>query len=524
VLLALLLVAATFVAYQPAWHGGVLWDDQGFLTKPALESASGLRRIWFEVGAAQGYYPLLHSLFWLEHRLWGDAMAGYHAVTLALHALCALLVAAILRRFAVPGALLAAGVFALHPVHVESVAWVSEQKNTLSGALVLAAVLLYLRFDEGRRLRDWLLATACIAAALAAKTVVAMVPAALPALLWWKRGRLGRRDLAPLAPWLALGAGAGLFTASLERGLYGASGAEFALTAMQRLVVAGRAAAFYLGKLLWPAELAFNYPRWQIPPGPSAQLLWPAAAAAALAGAWLVRRRTRAPLAALLWFGIMLFPVLGFLNVVPFFYSFVADHFQYLASLGPISLCAAGATVAARERLPRPAAVAGAAAIVAVLGVLTWRQSAQYADVETLYRSTIARNPSSWLALNNLCNELERRGNPAAALPLCERAVRLKPDWAVSRNTLGAVLGDLGRIEEALPHLREAARLQPRDFLAFANLGVAALRLGRPDEAIGYAAAAARLAPGDAPARTTDRKSTRLNSSHNPASRMPSSA
>jgi len=504
-LLALLLLAATFLAYQPAWHGGMLWDDDGHITKPELRSAAGLRHIWFDVGATQQYYPLLHTLFWLEHRLWGNAMTGYHAVTILLHALAALLVAAILRRLNVPGAWLAAAIFALHPVHVESVAWVTEQKNTLSGALYLGAMLAYLRFDGDRRTRHYTLALALFVLALLSKTVAATLPAALLVILWWKRGRLDRRDVLPLLPWFLLGAGSGLVTAWVERNLVGAAGADFDFTLLQRSVIAGRDVVFYLGKLLWPAGLTFNYPRWEIPRSPGWQLFYPLGVTGALAGLWSVRRRSRAPLAAALFFGVTLFPSLGFFAVFPFFYSFVADHFQYLASLGPITLFSAslaGLLVGrpARARVPVRAA---AIAVVALLGTLSWRQSRQYIDEETLYRETLARNPGSFLALNNLCCQLRDRGQLAAALPLCEEAVRLNPGWDLANENLGVILSGLGRLEEALPYLLAATRLNRDDFLGYSNLSLTLLKLGRIAEAVEYGREAVRLKPGDAITRNT---------------------
>ena len=158
--------------------------------------------MWTDFGATQQYYPLLHTAFWVEHQLWGNAAAGYHLVNILLHGLSAVLLLRILRRLEIPGAAFAAALFALHPVHVESVAWISEQKNTLSLVFYLAAALAYLRFDEGRRRKDYLQASGLFVLGLLTKTVVATLPAALLVVFWWKRGRIaGRRDVAPWAPW-----------------------------------------------------------------------------------------------------------------------------------------------------------------------------------------------------------------------------------------------------------------------------------------------------------------------------------
>ena len=367
-----------FLVYQPAWQGGFIWDDEGHVTRPELRSWQGLCRIWFNLGATQQYYPLLHSAFWTEHILWGDATLGYHLLNIALHALAALLVAWILRRLAVPGAYLAAAIFALHPVQVESVAWITELKNTLSGVFYLGAALLYLRFDETRQRRLYLGALGLFVLGLLSKTVTATLPAALLVVFWWRRGRLSwRRDVLPLTPFFVLGAAAGVFTAWVERKLIGAEGAAFELSLIQRFLLGGRAVWFYLGKLLWPAKLLFIYPRWQLSQAVWWQYLFPAGALLLLAVLWGLRGRWRGPLAGLLFFVGTLFPVLGFCNVYPFIYSYVADHFQYLASLGIITLVAAGAALLLeRWRLwRRPAGNVLCLALLATLAGLSWRQS-----------------------------------------------------------------------------------------------------------------------------------------------------
>ena len=229
------LLATTLLAYQPAWHGGVLWDDDAHITAPALQSTEGLRRIWFDIGATQQYYPLAHSAFWVIHRLSGDNTLGYHLTNIFLHASSALLIALILRRLKVPGAELAAALFALHPVHVESVAWITELKNTLSGVLYLSAALVYLTFDERRRWSRYALALGLFALALLSKTVTASLPAALLIVIWWQRGRIDwRRDVTPLAPFFVLGLASGLTTAWVERTFIGAHGAEFQFTFVER--------------------------------------------------------------------------------------------------------------------------------------------------------------------------------------------------------------------------------------------------------------------------------------------------
>jgi len=396
-LVGAVLLIATLAAYQPSWHGGLLWDDDKHVTSPELQSLHGLTRIWFDLGATQQYYPLTHSAFWIEHRLWRDATLPYHVVNIGLHALSAFLLLVILRRLGVRGAPLAAALFALHPVQVQSVAWISELKNTLSGVFFLLSALMYVRFDSDRYPRDYTASFGFFVLALLAKSVTAVLPGVLLVIFWWRRGRLDwRRDVAPTLPFFAIGGSAGVFTAWVERTYIGAQGAEFHLGPIDRVLIAGRAIWFYLGKLFWPIDLNFEYPRWSIDSSVAWQYVFPLAGLGLLVVCWLLRRRSRAPLAALLLFGGILFPALGFLNVYPFKYSFVADHFQYLAMIPIVALVSAGATIASDRRLANQRAIVVGAGLVLVttLASVTWSQSHDYTDAVTLYRSILARNPS----------------------------------------------------------------------------------------------------------------------------------
>ena len=391
----------------------------------------------------------------------------------------------ILRRLAVPGAWLAAVIFALHPVHVESVAWISELKNTLSGALYLGAALAYLHFDKDRQKRLYAPALGLFVLALLSKTVTATLPAALLVVFWWRRGRLNwRRDVLPLAPLFLFGAAAGLLTAWVEQNLIGAQGMEFQFAWFERLLIAGRAFCFYLSKLFWPANLTFVYPRWQIGQSLGWESLYPLGGAALLAGLWLLRKRSRAPLAAVLLFGGTLFPALGFFNVFPFRFSFVADHFQYLASVAIIALFSAGlAGIVGRWNAhPRGEAVV-TLLLGSTLALMTWSQSRQYADAETLYRTTLNRNPSCWMAHVNLGKwQLDRDVEGARTHFLA--ALELKPDLVEARHDLGNALQRLGRLEEAVTQYKEVLRFRPDFAQAHNNLGNALQKLGRPDEAL----------------------------------------
>jgi tetratricopeptide (TPR) repeat protein len=500
--------AASLAAYWPALRGGFVWDDNAHVTAPALQSMHGLWRIWFSLGATQQYYPLLHSAFWIEHRLWGDAVLGYHLANLAQHALAACLVVLIVRRLALPGAWLAGLIFALHPVCVEAVAWISEQKSTLSAVFYLSSAFVYLRFDQSRRRSSYLWALGLFILALLTKTVTATLPAAVLVVFWWKRGRLDlRRDVRPLLPWFALGITAGLFTAWVERTYIGARGAEFALTPVERFLIAGRVVWFYAMKLFWPSNLIFTYPRWKIDPAVWWQWLFPLATLAVAICLWRLARRKRAPLAAFLFFVGTLFPVLGFMNVYPFRFSWVADHFQYLASLGIIVPVAAfissEAAVWARRMTPKAVTTGVPAVLVLVLAALTWRQASMYGHTQTLYRETLARNPASWMAHNNLGVALAKMdGRLPEAIAEYQAALRIKADYAEPHNNLATILSrQPGRMPEAIAEVQEALRIKPDYTEAHVNLASFLTTVpGRLPDAIAEYQAALRINPGHAEA------------------------
>ncbi len=526
---------SALVAYWPALRGGLIWDDTDHITAPQLRSVQGLWRIWFDLGATHQYYPLLHSAFWLEHRFWGDAVLGYHLTNLTQHALAAFLLVLIVRRLELPGAWLAGLIFALHPVCVEAVAWISEQKSTLSGVFYLASALTYLRFDQTRRKSHYLWALGLFVLALLSKSVTATLPPVLLVIFWWQRGKLEwRRDVWPLLPWFVIGASSGMFTAWVEKTYAGAQGASYSLTLVHHLLLAGRVICFYAGKLAWPSNLIFTYPHWQLDPSAWWQYLFPLAVAAVWFGLWRLARRNRGPLAGFLIFCGTLFPVLGFLSVYPFRYSYVADHFQYLAALG-IIVPAASMLAYGMNRVSHGKASAVAALVVlpVALGGLTWRQSGMYRDAETLYRTTLARNPSSWMAHNNLgvllLNLPDRlpeaiaefqaalRINPddaeahsnlgtglskipgrlPEAIEEYQTALRIQPSLPEAHNLFGMTLAQVpGRLPEAIAEYQTALQLRPDYAEAHDNLGIALAQTGRIEDAIAEFRAAVRADPG----------------------------
>ncbi len=507
---------AVLAIYWPALHGELLWDDRGHVTPPRLQSWLGLWQIWTDVRVTQQFYPVLHTAFWIEHRLWGDATLGYHLVNLLWHAIAAALFAVVLRRLwspvvsatAVPARAtippgaewIAALLFVAHPLSVESVAWISEQKNTLSAVFYLLAALAYLRFDDQRRPRDYFLASLGFALAVGTKSVTATLPAALLVVIWWRRGRIDfRRDVRPLVPWFALAVVAGLFTAWIERKLIGAEGTPFALSFVERVLLAGRALWFYTGKLLWPADLAFLYERWDVG---RQGVSWAFCVLAGLAlTTWLAlgRHGSRGLLAGWLLFVGTLFPALGFFNVYPFIFSYVADHFQYLASLAFIGTAAGGigACLALRGPALRRSSLLAALAVATAFAILARKQSRLYVDDETLFRATVAATPDSWMAHHLVGFALSTQGRHEEAIVALRTALQLNPSYPNTHVVLGLELAQRpGGAEEAIAHYRQAIELNPGAADAHNDLGLLLSTLpGRKAEAFRQYEAALRINP-----------------------------
>ncbi|MCC7145945.1 MAG: tetratricopeptide repeat protein [Phycisphaeraceae bacterium] len=499
------------MSYLPAMTAGFIWDDDAYVTdNQVLRSADGLAQIWLNPQATPQYYPLVHTTYWLEYRLWGLWPAGYHVVNILLHALSAVLVWRILRRLGLAPtvAWLAAAIFALHPVHAESVAWVTERKNVLSLCFYLWAAWAYFHFDppqpdEKPKPRPWpwfALAGTCFVLALLSKTVTASLPAALLLIYWWKRSRISWPTFWPLLPWLVVGISFGQATAWLEKFRVGtavaALSAEFDFSWPQRLLIAGQAVWFYAWKLLWPTDLMFIYPRWTIRADAWRLWLYPAAGLAVVAALWSLRQRLgRGPLAAVLFFAGTLFPALGFVDVFPFRYAFVADHFQYHASLGLIVLAAAcwQFVRAPLERAHPLIPAVSAAVLLSVLGALTFAHTRIYRDQETLWRDTLAKDDSIWMAHHNLAAILASQGQWAQALSHYQKSLAYKPGDPLIQNNIAGTLAALGKMPQAialLTQMEASGQAIPPTYTLLARLYLAD---GKPQEAIAPARKAVAL-------------------------------
>ena len=441
--------------------------------------------------------PVLRPFRSHSPRIAGLRPAGYHAVNIFLHLLNCLLLWRLLLRLRVPGAVLIAAVFAVHPLHVESVAWIIERKDVLSALFYLGAVLVWVRFVEAPRAGSYLLAVVLFTAGLLSKSVVVTLPLALLLWHWWQRGGVRRLDLLRLAPLAVIGA---VVTAADLAFYRGREVLELGYTLAERALIAGRALWFYAGKLLWPVELAVIYPRWEIEAGAPAGWGYVAAAAGLALLLWLGRERIgRGPLAGALYFALTLGPVLGFVDYGYMQFSLVADRFQYLAGIGVLAVLI-GAAAHAVGKLPaggpdaagmRYASVrryaAGlrygawglAAAAVLLLATLTWRQAGIYRDEVALFSHVVALNPEARDAHLNLGSALFEAERFDEGLAVSRVAVEQRPDSAGALANVGRALVYFERFTEAEEHLRRAVVLDPRNTTAHQNLAEALRKQGR---------------------------------------------
>jgi tetratricopeptide (TPR) repeat protein len=497
-----LLVLAAWLVYGPSLHAGWLWDDTEEVVQNAvLRDPAGWWKVWL-APAGPDYFPLKSAVQWLEWRAWGDAPAGYHAVSIGLHLLSAFLFWRLLGRCGVRRGWIGGLLFVVHPLAVESVAWVAELKNTLSLPLLLLAMLCYLDFDDRRESPPagaYRLSLLCFLLAMLAKSSVVMFPGVILLHAAWRRGRIDRRDALASVPFFAVALGLGLVTVWFQQHRAIAPGHELAGGAGERLAAAGHALVFYLGKSVWPFGLVPIYPRWAIDPSaPLAYAPWLGLAGLGFClGRWR-RGWSRPVLFGLGFFALNLLPVLGLVAMSYLRMSRVADHFAYLPLLGILGLAAAGLDrLLSRVPAGGPAAAAwlGLAALALVLG---W-QSRRYArifDRELVFWSyTVERNPAAWAAQGNLGYALFQQGRAAEAVPHYEAALRLNPAYAEAQYNLGTALLQLNRLPEAVAAYERATRLQPASAEMQNNLGMALVRDGRLAQAAGHFARAVALDP-----------------------------
>jgi protein O-mannosyl-transferase len=523
---ALLLIAFVFIAYAQVFRADFIWDDELHLTRnPCVIGPLGLTEIWTTAQAV--YYPLVLTTFWTLHKFIGLNPFPFHFLNVLLHAASAVLLWRILQVLKIRGAWLGAALWALHPVMVQSVAWITELKNTQSCLFYLLSILWFLKWQNqreaaaassfqlersgGRRsLGGFVLSLVFFILATLSKPSVVMLPFVLALCIWWMRGKIRWRDTLTLTPFALISALASAWTIWEQKFHARAIGPDWAQTFPERLIIAGKAIWFYLDKLVWPHPLIFIYPRWEVDSSEVVVYLPLLAALTGLVALWFIRATWgRAVLFAAGYYVISLFPVLSFFSVFFFRYSFVSDHFQYLASMGPLVLAGAGiVTFLGRfyqtpaDLVPHPDAEArpggtipssrgrlilsgGLCGILLVsLGFLTWRQTPEYQNLFALYTATLRKNPGCWMAHYNLGIALHDCGETDQAMIHYREAIALRPSYAEAHYNLARLLAEKREFADAIDHYEAALTVNPTDAEAHNNLGATLVQAGRVDDAI----------------------------------------
>lgn len=500
--LVTLLVLGSLLVYWPALQAGFIWDDDfHFTANRNVARWKGLIDIWTSREAM--YYPLVLTTGWAVHKVAGFNPAVFHGVTLALHVFNAGLLVVVLRRFKIPGAWLAGMLFAWHPMQVESVAWVSELKNTQSAFFLLCSILALQKsgffisavLREKKAKRWYWIAIGLFLLALLSKPSVVMVPVALAAVIWWKRGVKSWMDLDGLFPFIVLSLLTSGWAVWEQRYSSGAQGFEWSQTLLDRLLLSGQIMWFYLHKLCWPEPLMFLYPQWEIKPGNIASYI-PLISMAALGAVCWWKRNTRAryPGLVLFWFVSMIFPVAGLFNVYFMRYAWVSDHFVYLAGISIFIGAGAGWSLLYRKQ--KSAARVLAVLVLAVCGWKSNQHARTFRDPETLWKAALEVNPGAWMAHNNLGLIFRDQGDRERAQYHLEQALQHNPNHYEAMNNLGSLLQDEGRQREALDYFDRALALKPELYHGWINRGNVLRDMGDIDGAYASFEKAAEYHPG----------------------------
>ena len=504
---SVIILGLVFMVYSPVIRGEFLWDDLSiYIDRPVVTSSNALEIVWLKTVWLTTDFPMTITSFWLEYRLWGKNPTGYHVTNIVLHALNSVLLWRLLLRLKIRGAFLAALIFAVHPVCVGSVAWISERKNTLSLVFFLLSLLFFVRSQEsGVRSQKsesssrlfYFCSLVAFLFGLLSKTSIVALPIVLLGMAWWQQGKIGKKDLLRSIPFFLLALGFGLLTIYAQG--HGAIRGAIVQTETfpERLAESAWAVWFYLWKTVFPINLMAIYPRWELQNVSLATLLPLFLLAGLFFFLWTKRKSWgRPPLLALGFFVVMLFPILGFFDMFFLTYSRVADQGQYVPLIGIIVFTASSSVYLSEKfNAGRNTKMILAVAIVALLSILTWNHAKVYASEEKLWSDTLQKNPKAWIAYNSLGNIRYNEGKLDQAIELFNQSLAVKENHAETHNKLAVALSQKGRLGEAMEHYATALRLEPNHAEAHSNLATALAMQGDFKNALEHFRAACRLNP-----------------------------
>jgi len=482
----LLIVAATFWIYWPALRGDWVLDDTWYRTdSPMTQGLAGLGKFWFQPGSWVEYYPIEETVLWVQWQLWGNDTLGYHLTNVSLHITSALLIWWLFRKLGLRLAWLGGLLFALHPVQVESVACITELKNTLSLPPFLLAMGAWIDYEEQGRRQDYRRAVEWFLVAMLCKITVAPFPVMMLLYAWWKRGRIGSRDLKATVPFWIIAVVLGYATvwAGDRYREFGhvlpdvvQLGDFFTLT-----IGAGLNLAFYFSQCFLPVVLTPYHPKWTVDLTRLAQLLpWPVFGGV-LYVLWRKRETWgRHVLLGLGFFLLGLAPFIGFHEVSYMSYTWVCDHLLYIPVIGLIGVVVAG-WGRLELLLPGGLRVLGRGIGVVALALMAWQGHAYaklFVNDEAILADALKRDPGSWIARHNLGCAYIAQGRFPEAIAQLEEAIRINPDFGDAAYNLGVALEKNGQAAEAETQYRQALKLDPLHVNTYVNLGMIARRKG----------------------------------------------
>ena len=485
---ALIILIAGLWAFSPVFSGGWVWDDTIHVTRNGIiQAPDGFWKVWVRTDPQGDYYPLTAFVRWIEWHLWGDDTLGYHLVNIGLHLTSAFLIWRLFFRLGVPLAWLGALLFAIHPITVESVAWITELKNTLSLPPLLLAMLAWLDWkDEGRK-RAYYRALAWFVLSMLAKTAGLMLPFVLLGHAWWKYGRISRSDVKAVLPFLAIAIAASAVTLAPQHSSTAVLAFQPVWHPVRGLICVGWMVLFMLVRCLVPWHLQPVYHGFVDSPTGFVNVVPWLVLGAFCAFLWHARRHGwgRHLLFGFGFFLVNLVPIAGFTFLKYAVMVWTLDHDLYLSIIGLIALAVSGLGVLEARLSPALRAaeriLVGAAIVVMACGSHSY--ASWFSNSQVLWTRTLQRDPAAWLAEQNLASDSLERGDFDAALTHAQRFLALQPDSADAHFDLGLAREKLGQADAAAAEYREAIRRNPGKAEAYLHLGEAARHAGHPDQA-----------------------------------------
>lgn len=489
---AVIFIIVVFFIYWPSMNGSFIWDDDAYITaNPLITAKDGFSRIWYSFDHPSQYFPMVYTVFKVEYNLWGFKSIGFHLVNVIIHIINTFLVWYVLSKLKIPGSWLAAIIFAIHPINVESVAWITELKNTMMMFFYLLSFMTWFKVIDGEKngLKMWgfyLLSFFLFICSLFSKTTACTLPVIMGIVLWTKNIPVFRKQWLTIIPYIIFGIMMGAVTIWWEQ-VRGASANVLTLNYVERFLVAGKALCFYIEKMFVPFNFMFSYPLWKISWLKPLHYVWIILFSGFLFSIWFLRNKIgKGPCAALLFYAVTLLPVLGFISIYTFYYSYVADHYVYVACIGPFALFSSLVVKKWHQSNLQIKRIITffVICIIILLSIQTWRQSHIYKNYDTLWADTLKKNPRSLLANANMGTLYQERGDIEQALKYYFKALEIYPDDYVMYYNVGSIFKVQGKLDEAVKCFERAIQILPTYATAHNNLANTLKLQGKTDEAI----------------------------------------